>query len=53
MQHIRRSLQVLQEELGVEHALASGRLYTDGSSILYDYATKHGDEEILTVVLTC
>jgi uncharacterized protein (DUF433 family) len=52
MQHIRRSLQVLQQELGVEHALASGRLYTDGSAILYDYATKHGDEEILTVVLT-
>jgi uncharacterized protein (DUF433 family) len=52
MQHIRRSLQVLQQELGVEHALASGRLYTDGSSILYDYASKHGDEEILTVVLT-
>jgi uncharacterized protein (DUF433 family) len=52
MQHIRRSLPVLQQELGVEHALASGRLYTDGSSVLYDYATRHGDEEILTVVLT-
>src|SRR6266511_1654069 len=52
MQHLRRSLLVLQQELGVEHALASGRLYTDGSSILYDYATRHGDEEILTVVLT-
>jgi uncharacterized protein (DUF433 family) len=52
MQHIRQSLQVLRRELGIEHALASGRLYTDGSSILYDYATRHGDEEILTVVLS-
>lgn len=52
MQHIRRSLLTLQQQLGIEHALASGRLYTDGSSILYDYATRHGDEEILTVVLT-
>ena len=52
MQHIRKSLQVLQEEIGIEHALASNRLYTDGSSILYDYASQHGDEEILTVVLT-
>jgi uncharacterized protein (DUF433 family) len=52
MQHMRRSLQILQRELGVEHALASGRLYTDGSSLLYDYATRRGDEEILTVVLT-
>lgn len=52
MQHLRRSLLVLQQQLGVEHALASGRLYTDGSSILYDYATRHGDEEILTVVLS-
>jgi hypothetical protein len=43
--HIRRSLQVRQQELGVEHALASGWLYTDGSSTLDDYATKHGDEE--------
>jgi hypothetical protein len=40
MQHIRQSLLVLQRELGVEYALASGRLYTDGSSILYDYATQ-------------
>jgi hypothetical protein len=43
--HIRRSLQVRQQELGVEHALASGWLHTDGWSIVDDYATKHGDEE--------
>jgi uncharacterized protein (DUF433 family) len=41
-----------EQQLGIDHALASGRLYTDGSSILYDYATQHGDDEILTVVLT-
>jgi len=52
MQHIRRSLQVLQDQIGVEHALASERLYTDGATILYDYATTEQDEEVLTVVVT-
>ncbi len=52
MQHIRKALHVLQQRIGIDHALASGRLYTDGSSILYDYATEHDDEEILTAVLT-
>lgn len=51
MQHIRRALHVLQDELGLEHALASKKLYTDGSKILYDYATKHGPEDLLTVVV--
>lgn len=52
MQHIRRSLDVLEEEIGVEHALASRKLYTDGASILFDYATSEGDNELLAVVVT-
>jgi uncharacterized protein (DUF433 family) len=52
MQHIRRSLRLLQDEIGIEHALASRRLYTDGASILFDYATSEGDEDLLTVVVT-
>ena len=30
-------------ELGLEHAFASRRLYTDGAEVLYDYARHAGD----------
>jgi uncharacterized protein (DUF433 family) len=35
---------VLERELGVEHALASKRLYSDGAVILYDYAEREDEE---------
>ncbi|MGH8908174.1 MAG: DUF433 domain-containing protein [Egibacteraceae bacterium] len=38
LQHIRQTIPVLEREVGVAHALASKRLYTDGAVILYDYA---------------
>jgi uncharacterized protein (DUF433 family) len=38
LQRIRPALAALQAEVGIEHALASKRLYTDGAEILYDYA---------------
>lgn len=38
MQRVRPALIELQRELGVEHALASRKLYTDGAELLYDYA---------------
>jgi uncharacterized protein (DUF433 family) len=38
LQHIRKAVAVLDREIGVEHALASSKLYTDGAVILYDYA---------------
>lgn len=38
LQHIRQSIPALELEVGLEHALASERLYTDGASILYDFA---------------
>ncbi|WP_208027655.1 DUF433 domain-containing protein [Rhabdothermincola sediminis] len=50
MQHMRRALEVLEAEIGVEHALASRKLYTDGAQILYDYATTEDDEELTVVV---
>jgi uncharacterized protein (DUF433 family) len=52
MQHIRRALGVLRAQVGIEHALASRALYTDGAAILYDYATRTDDEQMLAVVLT-
>jgi uncharacterized protein (DUF433 family) len=43
MQRIRPAIDVLGKELGLEHALASRRLYTDGAEVLYDYAQHAGD----------
>ena len=52
MQHIRHSLKALAAGMGVEHALASRKLYTDGAGILYDYAQEHDEERVLAVVVT-
>ena len=38
MQRIRPALKVLEQEIGLQHALASHRLYTDGAELLYDCA---------------
>jgi uncharacterized protein (DUF433 family) len=43
MQRIRPAIDALARELGLEHALASRRLYTDGAEVLYDYAQHAGD----------
>jgi uncharacterized protein (DUF433 family) len=43
MQRIRPAIDALSRELGLEHALASRRLYTDGAEVLFDYATHAGD----------
>jgi uncharacterized protein (DUF433 family) len=43
LQRIRPALDVLTDELGIEHALASRRLYTDGAEILFDYARSLGE----------
>lgn len=45
LQRIRPALELLQEELGIEHVLASKALYTDGAEVLYDYAQSHGDTQ--------
>jgi uncharacterized protein (DUF433 family) len=54
MQRIRPAVEVLAKEIGVEHALASQRLYTDGAEVLFDYAESKGEKKIgdLTVVRT-
>lgn len=46
MQRVRPALEMLEREIGVEHALASRRLYTDGAEILYEYsASMEGEAE--------
>ena len=47
LQHIRAAVTVLSGEMGVEHALASRRLYVDGAKLLFDYADERGDEELV------
>jgi uncharacterized protein (DUF433 family) len=42
MQRIRPAIGALERELGLNHALASRRLYTDGAEVLYDYAQHVG-----------
>jgi hypothetical protein len=43
LQRIRPALTRLANELGLEHALASRRFYTDGAEVLFDYA-ENGDD---------
>ena len=43
LQRIRPVLDLLREELGVDHVLASKSLYTDGAELLYDFAEQSGD----------
>ena len=44
LQHIRKAVTALEQEIGIEHAIASHQLYTDGAVILYDYATSRASE---------
>ncbi len=46
MQRIRPAVKVLSSRIGVEHALASKRLYSDAAEVLYDYASSEHDEEL-------
>lgn len=38
MQRVRPALAALSKDLGIEHALASERLFTDGAELLFDHA---------------
>lgn len=52
MQRIRPAVARLSEEFGLEHALASQRVYTDGGELIFDYASASDDDALLTVVRT-
>lgn len=46
MQRIRPALdELLQRSIGVDHALASQRLYTDGAELMFDFAEERPDSE--------
>lgn len=45
LQRVRPALAVLAEEIGISHALASKRIFTDGAEILFDYAEHASDED--------
>lgn len=45
MQRIRPAVEILQQEIGLEHALASSNLYSDGAEILYDYDTANRESD--------
>src|SRR5258706_10809594 len=49
LQRVRPALEVLRRELGLDHALASRRLYTDGAEVLFDYAEDSPSEEAAAV----
>lgn len=46
LQHIRRAVGIIQREIGLDHALASERLFADGAVILFDYAENEHDREL-------
>jgi uncharacterized protein (DUF433 family) len=45
MQRIRPALQQLQVDIGLAHALASRKLYTDGAELLFDYGEHHSSSD--------
>jgi uncharacterized protein (DUF433 family) len=51
LQRIRPAVEVLAKEIGVEHALASRRLYTDGAEVLFDYANRRGEAKVADLVV--
>ena len=51
LQRIRPAVEKLSSTIGVEHALASKRLYTDGAEVLYDYAVERDEGELLELVV--
>ena len=45
LQRIRPALEVLSRDLGIDHTLASRRLYSDGAELLFDYAGRSSDPD--------
>ncbi len=52
MQYIRRALAAVDEDIGVEHALASRRLYTDGATLLIEHGKDDQGAAMLAEAVT-
>ncbi len=50
LQRIRPALERLDQEMGLQHALASDRLFTDGVEVLFDYGARLHAESIVDLV---
>jgi len=51
MQRIRPAVRILEEQIGLKHALASEKLFSDGAEILYDFAERYDEDEIGSLVV--
>lgn len=51
LQRIRPALEALKATVGLDHALASDRLYTDGVEVIYDYGERTGDRDVQDLVV--
>jgi uncharacterized protein (DUF433 family) len=51
MQRVRPALDALQRAIGLEHALASQKLYTDGAESLFDFGDSHRQTDAGRVAL--
>lgn len=51
LQRIRPAVEVLSSTMGVDHALASRRLYTDGAEVLYDYGIRGDGDRLVDLVV--
>lgn len=52
MPRLPRAVATLRAEIGLEHALASRRVFTDGAELMFDYAAQSDDEALLAIVRT-
>lgn len=50
MQRVRPALAELERTIGMEHALASKKLYTDGAELLFDYGEGSSDLDVSRAV---
>jgi len=50
LQRIRPAVEVLSREIGLDHALASRRLCTDGAEVLFDFVRDREKDELLELV---
>ena len=51
MQRIRPAIDRLEQELGLEHVLASQSLYSDGAEVLYNFSKSKEDTAVMELVV--